>query len=137
LEARRLVPEESGYRVHEDKVEVVAELTDAHHVVGSDGDTLYLRTELDAPRGRLVAVDLADPRTPWTEIVPQHATDVLVGARPAAGAFVLLWSSDAAHRIEIVDQAGGHRWWPELPQPISVTAMNSREGSSEIFVGVT
>ena len=62
---------------------------------------------------------------------------MLVGARPAAGVFALLWSSDAAHRIEIVDRAGGHRWWPDLPQPISVTAMNSRERSSEIFVGVT
>ena len=62
---------------------------------------------------------------------------MLVGARPAAGVFALLWSSDAAHRIEIVDRTGAHRSWPELPQPISVTAINSRDGSSEIFVGVT
>ena len=137
LEARRLILQGSGYRIDDAKVVIVAELTDAHHVVGSDGDTLYLRTELDAARGRLVAVDLAAPTTPWTEIVAQHDTDVLVGARPAAGVFALLWSSDAAHRIEIVDRTGAHQSWPELPQPISVTAINSRDGSSEIFVGVT
>jgi prolyl oligopeptidase len=141
LEARRLIGgvdvDGSGFRIDETSVVVVAELTDAHHVVGSDGDTLYLRTERDAPRGRLVAVDLAAPTAPWTEIVPQHETDVLVGARPAAGVFALLWSSDAAHRIEIVDRSGAHRSWPELPHPVSVTAINSRDGSAEIFVGVT
>jgi len=137
LEARRLVPVGSGYRIDDERLVVVGELTDAHHVVGSDGDTLYLRTERDAPRGRLVAVDLAAPAQPWTEIVAQHATDVLVSARPAVGVFVLLWSSDAAHRIEIVDRIGKHLSWPELPRPISVTAINSHDRSAEIFVGVT
>jgi prolyl oligopeptidase len=138
LEARRLISDgPGGHRIDGEQIVVVAELTDAHHVVGSDGDTLYLRTERDAPRGRLVAVNLAAPTEPWTEIIGQHDTDVLVDARPAAGVFALLWSTDAAHRIQIVDRAGGHRWWPELPRPISVTALNSRDRSSEIFVGVT
>ena len=75
---------------------------------GTDGDILYLRTELDAPRGRLVAVDLDRPDAPGgAEIIAQHDTDVLVDARPAAGSFALLWSTDAAHRLEIVDRAGG------------------------------
>ena len=79
----------------------------------------------------------ADPVLRGREIVAQHDTDVLVDARPAAGSFALLWSADAAHRVEIVDRAGAHRDWPELPAPISVTALNSRDRSTEIFVGVT
>jgi prolyl oligopeptidase len=138
VHARRLLRDQGGRSsVGEEVVAVVEELTDAHHVVVTDGDILYLRTELDAPRGRLVAVDLRDPTLPWQEIIPQHDTDVLVDARPAAGSFVLLWSADAAHRIEIVDRTGAHRVWPDLPAPISVTAVNSRDRSSEIFVGVT
>ena len=62
VHARRLMRDDAGgYRIDDAEVVVVADLTDAHHVVGSDGDTLYLRTERDAPRGRLVAVDLATP----------------------------------------------------------------------------
>src|SRR6478672_9634297 len=138
LEARRLVVDGDG-RVEVDSVDVVvvAELADAHHVVASSGNTLYLRTELDAPRGRLVAVDLFDPSAPWTEVIAQHPTDVLVDARPAVESFALLWSSDAAHRVEIVDRAGMHHDWPELPAPISVSALNSRDQSAEIFIGVT
>ena len=137
VQARRLVADAGPYRVARDSVVVVGDLTDAQHVVGSDGDTLYLRTERGAPRGRLVAVDLSAVENPWSEVVAQHDVDVLVDAYPAAGAFVLLWSSDAAHRVQIVDRAGRHRAWPELPAPISVTAINARAGSAEVFVGVT
>src|SRR6478752_2949414 len=63
---------------------VAAGLEDAHHVVGSHGDTLYLRTERAAPRGRLVAIDLATPDARWQELIGQHEADVLVGASPAA-----------------------------------------------------
>ena len=138
IEAYRLVTDDDGLcRIDDDCVIVVGELTDAHHVVSSVGDTLYLRTERAAPRGRLVAVDLADPSKPWTEIIGQHEVDVLVDARPADGVFALLWSTDAAHRVEIVDLTGDHRGWPDLPAPISLTALNSRQLSSEIFLGVT
>ncbi len=138
VHARRLSVDGAGRScLGEDVVVVVDELSDAHHVVGSDGDILYLRTELAAPRGRLVAVDLDRPDAPWAEIIAQHDHDVLVDARPAAGSFAVLWSTDAAHRLEIVDRDGAHRDWPALPAPISVTALNSRDRSSEIFVGVT
>jgi prolyl oligopeptidase len=138
IEAYRLVVDDDGTcQIDDDAVIVVGELADAHSVVASVGDTLFLRTERDAPRGKLVAVDLTAPGQPWIDVVGQHAADVLVDARPAAGAFALLWSTDAAHRIEIVGPAGDHRGWPDLPAPISVTALNTRQQSSEIFVGVT
>jgi len=136
LEARRLDAAGRCY-IGEQSVAVVSELTAAHHVVGSTGDTLYLRTERDAARGRMVAADLAAPDRPWVDVIAEHPTDVLVDVGAAAGAFVVLWSSDAAHRIEIVDREGRFAAGPELPAPMSVTAINSRQASAEIFVGVT
>ena len=138
IEAYRLVTDDDGVcQIDDDPVVVVGELTDAHHVVASVGDTLYLRTERDAPRGRLVAVDLAAPGKPWTEIVGQH-DDRCAGRRPARRRRL---------RAVVVDRRGApgrdlgltgeHRGWPELPAPISVTALNSRQPSSEIFIGVT
>lgn len=118
-------------------IEVVGSLTDAHRVVGSAGDTLYLRTERDAPRGRLVAVDLADPGAPWREVLGEHATDVLVDASPARDAFAIVWSSDAAHRIELVDRVGATLAAPSVPGPASVVALNTRDASAEVLFGVT
>ncbi|HYN74084.1 MAG TPA: prolyl oligopeptidase family serine peptidase [Nakamurella sp.] len=138
IQARRLVLDAAGRcSIGQQIADVVSELADAHHVVGSAGDTLYLRTERDAPRGRLVAADLAGPDRQWVDVIAEHPTDVLVDVSPAAGAFVVLWSSDAAHLVEIVDRDGGSLARPELPAPMSVTAINSRDASTEIFVGVT
>ncbi|TKV60893.1 S9 family peptidase [Nakamurella flava] len=138
ISAHRLTtpPDGTPVAIDPSPVVVVGELADAHTVVGSDGDQLFLRTERDAPRGRLVRVDLADPDAPWTGLVDQHEQDVLVDASPTAEAFVLTWSSDAAHRIELVDRDGASLTWPDLPAPVAVLAVNTRANSPEIFVGL-
>ncbi len=116
---------------------VVGELTDAHTVVGADGDLLYLRTERDAPTGALVAVNLADPAEPWRPVVTGDTDRVLVDATPAAGMLAVVWSTDAAHRVEIFDRSGTPLTGPAWPGGVSVTTLNARPDSPEIFVGVT
>jgi len=135
--AHRLRSTAAGLAVDPDAVPVVTELTDAHHVVGTDGDLVYLRTERDAPRGRLVAVDLFDPAAGWTPIVAQHEDDVLVSVHPARDAFALVWSTDAAHRLQLVDRTGAHLDWPDLSAPVSLVAVNTRTESGEILLGVS
>ncbi|WP_395728139.1 prolyl oligopeptidase family protein [Nakamurella sp.] len=140
LTAHRLAVTAGRTVVDPAAVPVVTELADAHHVVGTAGDVLFVRTERDAPRGRLVATDLNRVRTAatpeWAEIVPQHAEDVLVSVHPARDAFALVWSTDAAHRLQLVDRAGGHLDWPDLPAPVSMAAVNTRAESAEILLGV-
>jgi prolyl oligopeptidase len=65
------------------------------------GDTAYLRTTLDAPNGRVVAVDLNDPRRErWTEIVPERDDAVLESISVARGILVAEYLKDASSRIE-------------------------------------
>jgi prolyl oligopeptidase len=51
----------------------VVERADAvYSVIGNVGGTLYVRTDRDAPRYRLIAIDLAHPqREHWREVIPQ------------------------------------------------------------------
>ncbi len=137
ISAHRLISGGRWATIDPTPVPVVSELTDAHHVVGSDDDVLYLRTERDAPRGRLVAVDLADTGAPWRQVLAQHTQDVLVSAHPALGAFAVVWSTDAAHRLEVVDRSGVHLGWPALPSPVCMVAVNTRSASAEIVLGVS
>ncbi len=49
-------------------------------VIGNVGTTLYVRTDLDAPRRRVVTIDLARPaRSQWKTIIPEgpHAIDAV------------------------------------------------------------
>ena len=41
--------------------------------VGNDGPTLYFKTDLDAPRGRLIAIDLDQPAR--EELAGNHPPD--------------------------------------------------------------
>ncbi|QNK79810.1 prolyl oligopeptidase family protein [Nakamurella sp. PAMC28650] len=135
---RRLDRDDQGRsRVRPGEVAVVAELADAHHVVGSAGDTLYLRTERDAPSGRLVAVDLADTGATWSTIAAGTPDRLLAGVATALDSFVLLYSVDTAGRLEITDRDGALLAAPALGDLVSFTVVRARPTSAEIFVGTT
>jgi prolyl oligopeptidase len=76
-------------------------------VLGARGDLLYVRTDLDAPRARVVAIDLAQPEPArWRTLVPEGA-DVL-HAVTLVGGQLLVQRLHAAHsEVERYD-LGGH-----------------------------
>lgn len=54
------------------------------------GDTLYMRTTLDAPNGRIVAVDLHRPeQRSWREVVPERSDIVIDGVSVGRGVLVV------------------------------------------------
>ena len=135
VEVRRIGAGPAGARIGDETQVLVGDLVDAHRVVAVDADTLFLRTERGAGRGRLVAVDLATAGADWVEIVPEHPTDVLADVVAAASGFVLVWSVDASHRVEVVDRTGALRGRLSLTYPSAVVALHARTGSDEVFIG--
>lgn len=61
---------------------------------GSSGDLIYFVTDWDAPRRRLVALDVSRPSLPLLEIVPQNV-QTLQAARLAAGVMWLSYKDGA------------------------------------------
>lgn len=92
---------------------------DAVTSVGFDGDRFVARTTLDAPRGRVVAIDPARPAAAhWTTLVPE-GDDVVEGAR-AFGGGLLVWSlRDASLRL--THHAADGRPLGPVPVPAGVT----------------
>lgn len=78
-------------------LKLVDDFRDAHRLVGSRGQTLYLRTTRDAPRQRIVAVDLQHPDQ-WQSIVAE-STDTIADAGMAAGRLVVSRLHDASSRL--------------------------------------
>jgi prolyl oligopeptidase len=115
--------------------------------IGPDG-LLYLHTDRDAPRGRLVRVHPADPAyEKWVDVVPESADEVLADT-------VLLSSADGAADVVTVlavqsrDAADTVSWWnPGTAARLgtvaglgagSVAGMTGRpEGGREAWVGYT
>jgi prolyl oligopeptidase len=115
--------------------EVVAEFA----LAGSDGATLYLRTDLDAEAGRLVAVDLEsfidNGEVRWQEVVAT-SEHTLLNARAAGEGFILVYLADAQPRIVRISLDGSS---PDQVEVVggAVVGLNAKRGDPEAFIGLS
>ena len=87
-------------------VELISELEATYEFVGNDGPIFYLRTNLNAPLGRLIAIDTRRPeRANWQILIPE-TVDVLEGVTMANDAFVALYLHHAHHQIRLFTLTG-------------------------------
>lgn len=90
------------------------------------GDRLVVRTNWRAEKGRLLAIDLADPaRERWTEIVPE-GTASLEGFELAGGRVFAHYVEDVASRIRVFGLDGGAQGELALPGIGSAGALQGR-----------
>jgi prolyl oligopeptidase len=105
--------------------------------VGNDGPVLYVRTDLEAPRGRLVAIDLRAPaRDRWRTILPE-GKDVLESVRVIGNRFVTIYLQDAQSRLRVFSKAGEPLGEIALPTLGSVGQLSGRPESPEMFYTFT
>jgi prolyl oligopeptidase len=110
----------------------------AYAVVGNDGNTLFVLTNKDAPRKRLVAIRRDAPATPWRTIVPQaKGTDVLEAVVHAGGRFVATWLRDAHSEVEVFSTAGRRLFQVKLPALGTVGDVEGRSDDPETFFSFT
>ncbi|MHC4218570.1 MAG: prolyl oligopeptidase family serine peptidase [Planctomycetota bacterium] len=121
------------------------EFVKADIIVGDDsesggpvlGDTLFMRTSMGAPNGRVIAVDLNHPgRENWTEIIPQREDAVLRGLSLARGFLVASYLKSAATVLELFRPDGERVGEIELPDIGSATIVTD-ENRTEAFVSFT
>jgi prolyl oligopeptidase len=120
-------------------VELIAELEAGYTFVGNDGPLFYLRTDLDAPRGRLIAIELTRPeKAHWRALIPEGA-DTLEQVNMAHDEFIAIFLHDAQHRVERFDLQGRSLGEIALPAPGSITSKNyqlnlsGRREDAELF----
>jgi prolyl oligopeptidase len=78
-------------------VELIPELEATYKFVGNDGPKFYFFTNLDAPRGRVVTIDLRDPqKSNWQTVLPESQA-VLDGVVMVNDQFAVLYNQDAHH----------------------------------------
>jgi prolyl oligopeptidase len=102
-------------------------------LVGNDGPVFYFQTDKDAPRGRLVAVDLRNPApASWRTVVPQ-GPDALSGVRRVNNRFVALYMHDVTSRLRLYTTAGAPAGEVQLPGLGSVSGLSGRNQDRELF----
>jgi len=118
-------------------VELLTGFEARYEFLGNDDDEIWLRTDLDAARNRIVAIDLAQPdREHWTEIVPE-AEEVLEEAHVVGDRFFAAYLSDAHSRIRIFDLKGVALGDVELPGLGTAVGFDGRRDDRETFYAFT
>jgi len=84
-----------------DVVKLLDQFDAAYYLVTSQGSRFWFWTNKDAPRGRVIAVDLDKPDAAhWTEVVPEQA-DVLESANRVGDDLVLSYLHDAHNTVQV------------------------------------
>ena len=97
----------------------VIELIDAfeaqYSLIDTEGTTFWFRTDLDAPKGRVIAIDIADPdKANWQILIPE-AEETLESVGVLNNQFIADYLKDAYTQIKIFDLEGNPVWEVELP----------------------
>jgi prolyl oligopeptidase len=100
------------------------------------GDRLVLKTDKDAPRGRLVVLSLKNPQAPWTTLVPE-AKEALVGASAVGGQLLLSYLADASTLVRVHDAKGRHLRDLALPGVGTASGFGGQWKDKETFFSYT
>ncbi len=106
-------------------------------VIGSNGNTIWVKTDLDAPRGRIVAIDLTRrERANWKTVVAE-TKDTLTGASVVGGKIFAQYLQDAATAVMVHDLKGKLLSRVALPGVGSASGFNGRFSEKETFYTFT
>src|SRR5262245_7516132 len=83
--------------------------------IGDDGATVWVQTDLGAPRGRIVGIDPRAPaREHWRELVPE-APEAIEAADEVGGKLVVQYLRDARSLVRMFEPSGAELGEVELP----------------------
>lgn len=100
---------------------------------GADGRTLFAETNHNAPRGRIVAIDLDNPAEEnWTEIVPQ-SENVLSDVSIVGGKIIAEYLEDVKTAVKLYSLAGEELGSVTLPGIGSANGFEGDADSAETF----
>jgi prolyl oligopeptidase len=118
-------------------VKLIDELEATYSFLGNVGSEFYLFTNLDAPRGRVVKIDVAAGKTQaLTEVIPE-SEHTLQSVRFTGGRLFATSMVDAKNQVEVFDLAGKRERTIDLPEPIATThGFGGKHDAKQTFYGL-
>ncbi len=108
-----------------------------YNFVDNDGPIFWIQTDLDAPRGRLIAIDAGHPeRANWKTVVPQ-SKDKLEGSATIDDRFLLSYLKDASTEVRIYDLKGKFLRNVDLPGIGTAQGFGGKRKDKETFYAFT
>ncbi len=114
-------------------VELLNKFDAKYDFVGNDGPVFYVQSNLEAPRGRVWAIDTAKPdRANWKEVIPQ-TENALQGVSMAGNKFFLNFLKDAKTQVRIHDLTGKFLNEVQFPGICTAGGFGGKRKDTETF----
>ena len=118
-------------------VELINEFEAEYSFIDNEGTLFWFRTDLDAPRGRVIAIDIANPtQENWREVIPQ-AEETLGAVGILNYQFVADYLKDAHTAIKIFALDGAFVRQVELPGIGSAGGFDGKRHDTKTFYSFT
>ena len=113
------------------------ELVDNHEnkfsFLGNDGPVFYFRTDYNAPKYQVIAIDTRNPKKDnWKTIIPE-AKDVLEGIDLVGNLFICSYMQDVKTVVKLYDMDGKHIRDVQLPGIGTATGFHGKRTDTETF----
>ncbi|MEK4485797.1 prolyl oligopeptidase family serine peptidase [Psychrobacillus sp. FSL H8-0484] len=103
--------------------------------LGNDNSIFYFETNENAPKGKIISIDLSKPeRKNWKEILPE-GMDPISFTKIVNDKFVVCTMHNASHKLKIYGKNGSLISDFPLPDFITISEVTGKSTSSEMLVG--
>lgn len=114
-------------------LELIDNFDNEYTLADSQGSTLYFQTDLEAPRRRVIAIDVDRPaKENWREVVPQ-AEQTLIGAQGVGGLLVAQYLKDVRPLVKVFSHEGRLVREVEFPGIGDASGFQGRQSDAETF----
>lgn len=105
--------------------------------IGNEGTTFFFITNFQAPKEKIIAIDLDNPSNDnWTDIVPEQE-DVLSFGQIINRQFVVGYLHNAYYEMKIHALDGAFVKDVPLPSFVSLSGMSGKKEDKSMFIGYT
>lgn len=118
-------------------VELLNDFDASYNFIDNDGPVFWFHTDLKAPRGRIIAIDVREPdRARWREIIPQ-AAETLGAVSVVNHQFIANYLKDARSQVKVFKTDGAFVREVALPSLGSAGGFGGRQADTETFYSFT
>ena len=114
-------------------VELIDNFEAEYSFLDNDGPVFWFKTNKDAPRGRVIAIDTRDPAPgKWVEVIPE-AAETLRGVSIVADTFIASYLKDAHAQVKLHDLKGKFLREVEFPTLGTAGGFGGKRTDTETF----
>lgn len=118
-------------------IELISEFEDSYQFIGNQGSIFWFITNWQAPKWRVIAIDINHPEQEnWQEIIPE-SNDVIGEVSLLNHQFVVQSMQDAHSQVKIYSLEGEYLKTLALPGLGSVNGFNGKPEDTETFYSFT